>query len=414
LAGTWDGSVMRLYINGEEEGSLGFTGIIKTIDTSTFIGSYAGTSGQSPDGVIDECRISNVARGAAWINTSYLNQFDPDTFYSVGSEETLVGWDITLNLSESNGLKDWVVLGEAWDASDDKDCYDVPKPYPPPSPYVYAWFDANLSEPYDKLLKDYRSYPDTYKVWDLYVLWENSDSTNITISWNITQLNNGEYDFVNLEDVDLEVTIDMFLQSNYTYIASSMSVHHFQIICLVTVEYNYKIPLKEKWNFISLPVNQSIHKNNITVNYGGTNYSWQEAVSNSIILGYIYGWDAIAQNYVLTDILHPGKGNWMYAYHDCELWVSTNISNIDNYITNLIVKWNLIGLPFDLPVAKQNLTVFYNGTDYSWQEAVSNSIVLGYIYGWNATAQNYGLTNILSPGQGYWMYAYYDCFLKKE
>jgi len=89
LAGTWDGSIMRFYINGMQEGTLGFTGTIKTTDTSPFIGNYDGSSDHTPDGVIDEVRISNVARGVAWINTFYNTMNHPSTFLSVGNEEII-------------------------------------------------------------------------------------------------------------------------------------------------------------------------------------------------------------------------------------------------------------------------------------------------------------------------------------
>lgn len=78
---------------------------------------------------------------------------------------------------------------------------------------------------------------------------------------------------------------------------------------------------------------------------------------------------------------------------------------------NLSKKWNLIGLSIDNSVAKENLTVQYNGTSYTWQEAVNNSIVLGSIYNWDAASQNYKLADVLYPSLGYWMYAYYDCRL---
>ncbi len=41
------------------------------------------------NGIIDEVRISNTARSADWIQTSYNNQSSPSTFYGVGSEEPL-------------------------------------------------------------------------------------------------------------------------------------------------------------------------------------------------------------------------------------------------------------------------------------------------------------------------------------
>ena len=40
------------------------------------------------DGIIDEVRISNVARSASWISTEYNNQSSPSTFMSFGVEET--------------------------------------------------------------------------------------------------------------------------------------------------------------------------------------------------------------------------------------------------------------------------------------------------------------------------------------
>jgi len=44
------------------------------------------------DGVIDEVRISNTARSADWLRTSYNNQVPDSTFYSVSIEQ-VGGWD---------------------------------------------------------------------------------------------------------------------------------------------------------------------------------------------------------------------------------------------------------------------------------------------------------------------------------
>ncbi|MEA3488318.1 MAG: hypothetical protein U9R10_03585, partial [Euryarchaeota archaeon] len=37
---------------------------------------------------IDEVRISDTARNADWIQTSYNNQNNPSSFYDVGAEES--------------------------------------------------------------------------------------------------------------------------------------------------------------------------------------------------------------------------------------------------------------------------------------------------------------------------------------
>jgi len=420
VAAVRDGSDVRFYIDGDLDSE--FTGVI---DSNLFrngiapvrIGAENSSIGRFFDGTVDEVRVSDVASSAGWIKTKYNNQISPPAFYDVGSEETStqISWDVLLNFTGPSGATDALVFGEALDASDGQDGYDIPKPGTPPAPYVFAWFDANLSGPYSMLWKDYRLYPDTFKIWDLYVLWEDSGYGNITISWDPAILFGSEYSFVTLNDFDAGINTNMLLQNNYTYNASDGVVRYFQIICLVApTEYHYSVPLGEEWNLVSLPVNQSVHKNNITVNYLGANYTWQQAVDNGTILGFIYGWNATDQNYVSTDVLDPGNGYWMYAYHGCDLWISSNISNNDDYIADLLEEWNLVGLPYNISVAKEDIIVLYNGLEYTWQQAVDNGTILGFIYGWNVTNQNYVSTDVLDPGEGYWMYAYYDCVLKRE
>lgn len=90
------------------------------------------------------------------------------------------------------------------------------------------------------------------------------------------------------------------------------------------------------------------------------------------------------------------------------------IENESYYTIDLSEGWNLIGILYNASVAKDDIVVCYNGTDYTWQDAVNNSIVLRFIYRWNAANQNYELTNMLQPCLGHWMYAYQDCILKIE
>ncbi len=50
---------------------------------------YSGSDCDFFNGLIDEVRISNIARSADWIQTEYYNQDDPNTFYSVGSPKNV-------------------------------------------------------------------------------------------------------------------------------------------------------------------------------------------------------------------------------------------------------------------------------------------------------------------------------------
>jgi flagellin-like protein len=51
------------------------------------IGNYAGGTGRTFDGIIDEVRVSKSIRTPEWIATEYNNQNSPSTFYSVGTVE---------------------------------------------------------------------------------------------------------------------------------------------------------------------------------------------------------------------------------------------------------------------------------------------------------------------------------------
>ena len=83
-----------------------------TSDYPVTIGVRNLAEGRPFNGTIDEVRISNTARSIAWIATEYNNQNSTDTFYKVGSEETMInpaeqGWQyrkaIIINSSQVSG-----------------------------------------------------------------------------------------------------------------------------------------------------------------------------------------------------------------------------------------------------------------------------------------------------------------------
>jgi len=180
------------------------------------------------------------------LGTSALNLEDVAVSNATGNpasvtlsdgEVTVEGpaWSATLNFNEPSGESDYAVFGEADDANDGPpaDSYDEPKPPTSIPPYIRVRFDDNLPEPYDLLWKDYRRYPDTDKVWDLYVMWVPSDSSSsvITISWNIGEIISSEYASIVLYDYDNSATVaEMTSGSVYEYDTPAMTTHHFQII----------------------------------------------------------------------------------------------------------------------------------------------------------------------------------------
>jgi YD repeat-containing protein len=87
VVGSYDSSdgVLRLYINANTPGAKSTSGNVSTNGSNFQIG-LAPAFNYRFNGVIDEVRISNVARPFDWILTEYRNQSSPSTFYAVGSE----------------------------------------------------------------------------------------------------------------------------------------------------------------------------------------------------------------------------------------------------------------------------------------------------------------------------------------
>jgi len=172
--------------------------------------------------------------------------------------------------------------------------------------------------------------------------------------------------------------------------------------------------LSSGWNFVSVPFNQSIDTTNTTINCNGTEYNWTEAIISGVVSQYIFGWNRVGGGYTFEDALEPGYGYWMYVYYDCEFLALGVNTNPDTYITDIESGWNIVGVPDDQNVGKTDFVIYYNGTEYNWTEAIISGVVNQYIFGWNSAGGGYIFADILEPGCGYWMYAYYSCIILRS
>ena len=87
VVGVREGGIAMIYVDGVAQAA---TTSIPLLDSGEdlLIGRfYSDYNGLYSRGVVDEARISDVARSAEWIGTEHNNQASPGTFYSVGSEE---------------------------------------------------------------------------------------------------------------------------------------------------------------------------------------------------------------------------------------------------------------------------------------------------------------------------------------
>jgi len=89
IVATYDGVSSRIYVDGIEENSHSDVGkTIHGITNTGYLGKHPNNLASTHwDGNLDEFRVSNIARSAAWIQTEYINQISPGTFYTVGVQE---------------------------------------------------------------------------------------------------------------------------------------------------------------------------------------------------------------------------------------------------------------------------------------------------------------------------------------
>ncbi|MEE8458691.1 MAG: DUF2341 domain-containing protein [Phycisphaerales bacterium] len=105
IVGVYDGTRVRIYWDGLEEGTGVASGNLTASTVDPTIGSLQGTTTDPFDGDVDEFRISDSARSAGWIQTEFNNQNDPATFFTAGLEET----------EGTSDTYHWVAWGGKWD-----------------------------------------------------------------------------------------------------------------------------------------------------------------------------------------------------------------------------------------------------------------------------------------------------------
>jgi hypothetical protein len=86
LAGTFDGTTAKLYLNGAQQGIDTPPAAPATQSLPLYLNRYLG-GGYREDGAYDEVRVSNVARSSDWIAAEFANQNSPSTFFSVGAQQ---------------------------------------------------------------------------------------------------------------------------------------------------------------------------------------------------------------------------------------------------------------------------------------------------------------------------------------
>ncbi len=95
---------VKFYINGSQVGTTQLGNLDTDDGSDVQIGAF--NANNYFDGMMDEIRLSRAVRSADWIASSYANQNDPTSFYSVGLEETFGGEPVVSNPLPSDGAAD--------------------------------------------------------------------------------------------------------------------------------------------------------------------------------------------------------------------------------------------------------------------------------------------------------------------
>lgn len=91
ITGTYDMSNLKIYVNGQLENTTPTTNTPNNINNNYSIGATQTTSGYSTFSsmILDELRISNIARSASWIKTEYNNQLNAAAFVYMSPQESV-------------------------------------------------------------------------------------------------------------------------------------------------------------------------------------------------------------------------------------------------------------------------------------------------------------------------------------
>ncbi|MEM9325816.1 MAG: DUF2341 domain-containing protein [Bacteroidota bacterium] len=94
VVGTWDGSTIRLYVDGAQVRSASVSGTLSDAALDASFGSnFGGGADRLFDGSIDEGRILDATLDANWVLTEYNNQRIGSTFLTLGAEESDCDFD---------------------------------------------------------------------------------------------------------------------------------------------------------------------------------------------------------------------------------------------------------------------------------------------------------------------------------
>lgn len=263
------------------------------------------------------------------------------------------------------------IAGTAENATDGFDGgLDVPEPGPPPADYLTLSFpheDWPLGTRYSR---DYRALYDprsesrtwrftveTDRIGDIILGFDPSFTFYDTIPLMLKDLSNGQ-------------TYDLFPNCEYSYWNATPSIRGFELtiggegIPLPALEPTRRI-LPAGWSMVAMPLQPPA---------GAT----LEDVLLSSVLGYGYLFDYPSTSgysqCAASDPAVYGAGYW-FATDESFVWTMDGTPSQFGITLDLRPGWNLLGNPMWFPCPVDGIRVIYNGSTYTWDDAVGLGVV---------------------------------------
>jgi hypothetical protein len=110
IAGTYDANIVRIFVNGAQQNSntIGAKTLSSTTSQVT-IGAY-GTTSERWNGVLDEVRVSNIARSAAWLAASYKSETNAFNTFIAEEERYVSSGTLTSSIFDTEQSSNWGTL----------------------------------------------------------------------------------------------------------------------------------------------------------------------------------------------------------------------------------------------------------------------------------------------------------------
>jgi hypothetical protein len=208
-------AISTIYVDGGDDksstwGTIGNVGTLSNNQNFRLNGESSPSTDRMFDGMLDEVRISRVARSANWILTEFNNQYAPTSFFTIGSEvrcaplDLAYEKDITIDHTKVNAdLNDFPLLIDIYDSdlktkvqSDGDDIIfksnglrlpheieTFEQSYNGTHAHLIAWVKTDLSSSVDTVITMYYGNPDVGNQENAAGVWD----TNYKGVWHLSE-----------------------------------------------------------------------------------------------------------------------------------------------------------------------------------------------------------------------------------